>query len=362
MAEVSARRKFSCPACGGEAEWHPARGALVCSYCGTTSPAEVEETASGETVIREHDLATAMRSIPEDKRGWQAVRTSVRCQSCQAVSVLEPEKVSQACDFCGATALVAEHEQKQPFRPESLLPMKVSAGDARKALREWLSARFWAPSDLSKKAMTDQVKGLYIPYWTFDAQARAVWSAESGTYYYVTELSGGKPRRVRKTRWSPASGELSHFFDDQLIAASRGVHGPLLHEVEPFDTTRLVPYSAHFLSGWVVERYQIDLLAAAASSRSRMDGTLRELCGRAVPGDTHRNLQVHATYSGQTFKHVLVPLWLLSYRYGKQTFQAAINGDSGRVAGEHPLSWVKITLAVLLGLAVVAVLVWSQTK
>src|SRR5688572_18115315 len=118
MAEVTAKRKFSCPACGGEAEWNPGRAALVCPYCGTTSPGELEETAQGEVAIREHDLAAALRSIPEDQRGWQAVRTSVRCQSCQAVSVLEPEKVSQSCDFCGATALVPEHEQKQPFRPE----------------------------------------------------------------------------------------------------------------------------------------------------------------------------------------------------------------------------------------------------
>jgi hypothetical protein len=362
MAEVTAQQKFSCPACGGEAEWNPARAALVCSYCGTTSPAEIELAADGASVIREHDLATALRNIPEDQRGWQAVRTSVRCQSCQAISVLEPEKVSQACDFCGATALVPEHEQKQPFRPESLLPMQVTAGEARQALKTWLSSRFWAPSNLSKKALTDQARGLYIPYWTFDAKARASWTAESGTHYYVTQNVGGKTQRVQKTRWSHASGNLEHFFDDQLIAASRGVHGPLLHEVEPFDTTRLVPYSAHFLSGWVVERYQIDLVAAAASSRSRMESTLRDLCGRSVPGDTYRNLEVHSTYSGQTFKHVLTPLWLLSYRYGQKSFQAAVNGDSGRVAGEHPLSWVKITLAVLLALTLAGLLAWSQLK
>lgn len=362
VGEVTAKRKFSCPACGGEAEWNPGKSALVCPYCGTTSPAELEETAEGETIIREHDLATALRSIPEDQRGWQAARTSVRCQSCQAISVLEPEKVSQACDFCGATALVPEQEQKQPFRPESLLPMKVTAGEARQALRGWLKSRFWAPSDLGKKALTDQVRGLYIPYWTFDAKAFARWTAESGTYYYVTQNVGGKTKRVRMTRWSHASGQLDHFFDDQLIAASRGVHGPLLHEVEPFDTARLVPYSASFLSGWVVERYQIDLVAAAASSRSRMDSTLRDMCGRAVPGDTYRNLDVQATYSGQTFKHILVPLWLLSYRYGSQTYQAAINGDSGRVAGEHPISWLKVSLAVLAALVIVGIVIWMQSK
>src|SRR5688572_13526715 len=156
MAEVTAKQKFSCPACGGEAEWHPAKSALVCVYCGTTSPAEVEQAVDGSAIIREHDLAAALRSIPEEQRGWQTERTSVRCQSCQAISVLEAEKVSKSCDFCGATALVPEHEQKQPFRPESLLPMEVTAGEAREALRGWLKSRFWAPSDLGKKALTDR--------------------------------------------------------------------------------------------------------------------------------------------------------------------------------------------------------------
>src|SRR5690606_22250300 len=123
----------------------------------------------------------------------------------------------------GATALVPEHEQKQPFRPESVLPMKVSEGDARQALRSWLKSRFWAPSDLGKKALTDRVHGLYIPYWTFDAHAFARWTAESGTYYSVTRNVGGKTERVRMTRWSSASAQLEHFFDDQLVAASRGV-------------------------------------------------------------------------------------------------------------------------------------------
>jgi len=89
MSEATAQKKFSCPSCGGEAQWNPAKKALICPFCGTVSPAQAELTPSGVEVIVEHDLVTALRGIPDDQRGWQAEKTSVRCQSCQAISVFD---------------------------------------------------------------------------------------------------------------------------------------------------------------------------------------------------------------------------------------------------------------------------------
>ena len=113
----------------------------------------------------------------------------------------------------------------------------------------------------------------------------------------------------------------------------------------------MVPYQPGFLSGWVVERYQIDLPAAARSAREEMDAEITRMCSAQVPGDTQRNLQVDANYSGQTFKHILVPVWLLSYDYGRRAFQVVINGYTGTIAGRYPKSWIKIILAVLAALA-----------
>ena len=359
MSSATARHKFHCPACGAEAIWTPTKQALVCPYCGTTSPAQIELTATGEAIIEEHDLVTALRSVPDDKRGWQALKTSVRCQSCQAISVFDSERVGQRCDFCGSSALVPYEEIKEAFRPESLLPMKLSEPQVREEIRKWYGSRFWAPNKLKRKAMTDQVHGLYIPYWTFDAQVHADWTAESGDYYYDTESytdaqGRRQTRRVRRVRWYPSSGNLDHFFNDELVAASRGVQQGILRQVEPFPTEELTPYKPGFLSGWVVERYQIDLVAAAQHAREQMDAQLRSMCAAQVPGDTHRNLQVYPDYSRQTFKHILVPLWLLTYAYGRKTYQVVINGYTGAVAGKYPKSWVKITLAILLLLAIVA--------
>jgi Zn finger protein HypA/HybF involved in hydrogenase expression len=340
---VLAREKFHCPACGAEAHWNPAKHALVCPFCGTESPAELQ-TRGATTVIVEHDLAVALRSIPDAARGWRTERTSARCQSCQAISVLDPAKVGQRCEFCGSAQLLPYQEEKPAFTPESLLPMKISEAQARDLIRSWYRRQWLAPNALGKKAMTDTAKGIYLPYWTFDANAHADWTADSGRYYYVNQ--GGK--RVRRVNWTPASGALDHVFDDELVQASRGVEQSLLRQVEPFPTNTLIPYDPGYLAGWTVERYQIDLVNAATRSREQMEGHLRRLCASEVPGDTHRNLVVHSTFNDQKFKHILVPVWLMTYTYGSKSYQVAVNGVTGKTAGRHPWSWVKITLIILI--------------
>lgn len=314
-------------------------------------------------IVEEHDLVTALRAVPDQARGWQTERRTVKCQSCQAISVFAPQRVAQQCEFCGSPSLVPYDDIKPPIRPESVLPFAVSTAQVRDALRKWYSSRWFAPNLLKKSAMTDTLKGIYLPYWTFDAQTHADWTAESGTYYYETESyrdNNGQTqtRQVQRTRWQSAAGQLEQFFDDELEPATRGVHAGLLRQVEPFPTKALVPYDAAYLSGWTVEQYQIDLITAANQARIAMDAKLRQLCGAAVPGDTHRNLDVQAQYSAQTFKHILVPVWLITYDYHGKSYQVLANGVSGQLAGEHPLSWLKIALAVVFALFVLLVMAW----
>ena len=142
-------------------------------------------------------------------------------------------------------------------------------------------------------------------------------------------------------------------FDDELVCASVGIDPARLRGIEPFPTSTLVPFDPGYLAGWTVERYQIDLVAAAERSRQQMDAELRQLCAQQVPGDTHRNLVVDARFHDQTFKHVLAPVWLMSYVYGGKSYQVVVNGVTGTIAGSRPWSWIKITLLVLLALLIV---------
>jgi ribosomal protein S27E len=356
---AKANAKFACPSCGGEAHWNASKKALICAYCGTEAPGDLDEK-TGE--IREIDLVSALRSLGDDSRGWKSDRVSVKCQSCDAISVFDPETSAKKCEFCGS-AQILPHEQRQaPISPESLLPFVVTEGSVREDMRKWYGSRWFAPNRLKKGAMTDTTKGVYIPYWTFDAQSHADWRAQSGYYYYVSESyrdSEGKSRsrQVRKIRWQNSSGALDHFFDDLLVPGTKGVEPELLGKVEPFPTDQLVAYDPGFVSGWLVEQYQIDLIAAAQHSQNRMDENLKKMCAGQVPGDTHRFLRVDSSFRDQTFKHILVPIWLLSYRYGKNSYQVIVNGVSGEIAGHYPKSFWKIFFLVISVLLVVGAIV-----
>lgn len=345
--ELSAKRKFPCPACGAEAEWNPAKQMLACPFCGTQSKAELK---SDGTLVEESELMAALRAIPDDQRGWAAEKKTVRCQSCNAISVFDAARVAQRCDFCGSPALLEITDIKAPIRPSAMLPFKVADTAVRESIRRWYGSHWFAPNNLKGKALTDTLHGLYLPYWTFDAHVSAQWQAEAGYYYTVTDKEG---RSQQRTRWEPASGSLEHFFDDQLIPASRGVPISLLEQIAPFPTTKeLVPYDPGYISGWVVEQYQIDLAAAAKAARSRMDDAVERLCIAQIPGDTYRSLRVGSEYSAQTFKHVLLPVWILSYVYGARSYQVAVNGCTGKIAGKYPLSWVKILIVSVIALLI----------
>ena len=356
--EAVAREKFACPACGAEAQWNPAKQALVCPFCGTTSPMEAPPTATGG--VKEHDLVTALRELPDEKRGWKTEKVSVRCRSCEAISVFDRGQVAQRCEFCGSAQIVPYEQVKPPISPESVLPFVLDQARVRDELRRWYKTRWFAPNRLKTAALTDTLHGVYLPYWTFDARVHAYWTAESGYHYYTTETyrdaqGRTQTRRVQHTRWERSAGQLEHFFDDELVSASRGIHGKLLAKIEPFPTKQLTPYAPSYVAGWTVEQYQLDLVGAAQQSRARMEDKVRGMCASQVPGDTHRNLQVQSQFTQQTFKHTLLPVWFVTYNYGAKTFQVLLNGVSGQVAGEHPRSFWKIFFLVIFILLVVGI-------
>ena len=351
--ELTALEKHACPACGARAEWNPGEQRLICSYCGTEAPYEIDVQSGA---IQEIDLVKTLRELPEQMRGWNVERRAVRCRSCRAVSVFESERVGQNCEFCGSPEMVDYEELKPPIRPSSLLPFKVTESQVRESIRAWYRGRWFAPNALKSRARMDTVHGIYIPYWTFDAIVYCPWSADAGHYYSVRM----NKRQVRRVRWEHVSGVIEHFFDDHPVPGTRGIKIDLLRKVEPFPTQHLVPYDTAYLSGFVVEHYQIVLIEAVKLARESMRANLKRMAAGSILADTHRNLTIRPSYSSETFKHVLVPVWLLSYDYGSRKFQVVVNGYTGQMAGKYPKSWWKI-LALVGALALIAaLLVWLE--
>jgi hypothetical protein len=152
--------------------------------------------------------------------------------------------------------------------------------------------------------------------------------------------------RERRIRWVPAWGRRDDAYDDDLVCASQ-LAPELMAKLGGFDTKKLLPYKPEYLAGWRAEEYQLDLQGGWAKSQEHVVASQQSRCAGDVPGDTHRNLRVRNTISGVRWKHVLLPLWSLQYRFGGETYTVLVNGQTGCIAGKAPLSWVKIGLFVL---------------
>ena len=350
---VSARaRKFPCGSCGADVVWHPGAAALKCPYCGAETALP---TTSDEVVERPIEEALAApRSLC-----WGAERKRVRCTKCGATTTLDPGVAASRCAFCATPAVVEAPAGTDHVRPAGLLAFAVERGSAAQRFRSWVSSLWFRPNDLKEKASVQEMQGVYVPFWTFDALTHNRWTAEAGHRYTVQVLAlvNGKPvmRSETRIRWEPAAGFLEKSFDDVPVPASKGLPPGLARGIEPFPTGGLVPYDPQYLSGFLAEEYAVDLPDALASAKERITREVHAACGAAVPGDTYRNLQVATAWSGVSCKNALLPVWISAYEYGGKPFRFLVNGVTGKVDGNAPFSAAKIALAVLGVLAVILV-------
>jgi len=352
------RIEAECDTCDAPLKWDPKSYSLLCEYCGTSERVpdhggEIEEYALSEAGAAARGLGLEVRSV--------------RCGNCDARVVFDAASTAENCVYCGSSNVMDQEVNRNAIRPESLVPLGVGQDRVAAAFKKWLHGLWFRPNAL-KKAKRDTAVGVYVPFWTYDCLVWSDWSAESGTYYYVTETyttrengkTVTKTRRVRKTRWRPASGRRRDHYDDVLIPASRGLSRSLLHRLGDFDMSELVPYRPEYLAGFRAEEYQIDLDDGWGAARSTVETSQRTRCAGDIPGDTYRFLSVRNHYRNVTWKHVLLPVWSLTYRFRGKTWPVLVHGQTGRVVGEAPYSWVKITflvVGILAAIGLIAILV-----
>ena len=236
--------------------------------------------------MQELDLAATLRELPDEQRGWHTERRSVQCTSCRAVMVFEPSRVGQNCEFCGSPALVDYQAIKAPISPQGVLPFRIDGARARRPA-PLVAQQGFAPSRLATSALVDTLKSLHFG-WTFDARAHCLWEAEAGHYYYVPVAgrdAKGRPtvRMERRIRWEAASGVVDHVFDDEPVPGTQGLPLDLLKSIEPFPTRDAEAYDTAFLSGHVVEHYQVVLIEASQRAQDQMHAALEALCAGQVP-------------------------------------------------------------------------------
>ncbi|HJL39856.1 MAG TPA: hypothetical protein RMG48_01005 [Myxococcales bacterium LLY-WYZ-16_1] len=346
-------REFPCGQCGANLAFAPGVSALRCSYCGHTQ--RLDAPASAPIVEYSFDEALA-KAARIDARELNASGTEVRCQGCGATSVVEGH--ADRCAFCDSPVAV-EQGRDEIFRPESLLPFAIERKEARERFRSWLKKLWFAPSDLARNARRSGIEGAYLPYWTYDSQTFTRYVGQRGEHYYETESytdDEGKTRtrRVQKTRWYPASGMVQAAFDNVLICATETLPRTLIRKLEPWDLDALVPFSVAYLAGFQALRYDVDLKTGFGLAERRMEDEIRRRIHRDIGGDVQRIASMNVRHQDVRFKHLLLPVWISSFRYGEKVYRFVVNARTGEVQGERPWSWVKIGAAVLAAAAIAA--------
>jgi DNA-directed RNA polymerase subunit RPC12/RpoP len=351
---------FACTNCGADLKYKPGTEKLSCEYCGTEN-----EIPQLEGEIEELDFNAYLTEKSEKEE--QITAEFVKCSSCGASSTLEPGITAASCPYCATPLIVDEAQSESVIQPKSLLPFKLDKKDAKDEFGKWVKKLWFAPNNLKKATLNfDHFKGVYIPYWTFDTDTQSRYIGQRGVYYYVTQSysttengkSVTKTRQVRKTRWHSTSGRVNKFFDDILTVATKSLPKKYIYKLEPWDLENLIPFEKSYLSGYIAEKYQIDLAEGFEIAKEIAEEEIRQLVRRDIGGDEQRITSLNTNYKDISFKHLLLPVYVSAFKFKNKLYQFLVNGRTGEVQGQRPYSWVKITLASIAVLAVVAVIVY----
>ncbi|WFB34521.1 hypothetical protein P3T73_10145 [Kiritimatiellota bacterium B12222] len=356
--------EFPCENCGARMDFSPSSQKVTCPYC-----QHEMDIPQNEDEIEELDFHAYVTQTLKAEDTVDAL--TVTCATCHAETTLEENVTATNCPFCGS-AIVTDPGHRRVIRPRSLLPFRVEDKEAMGLFREWIGKLWFAPTKVKQYARTHKgnLSGVYVPYWTYDANTISHYTGKRGDDYYVTEhytttengRSVSRTRQVRKTRWRNVSGNVFRSFDDVLVLASHSLPDKHIQKLEPWDLNALVPYDQNYLAGFRAEAYQVDLESGFTEAKNIMEPEIRQEVKRDIGGDHQRISSLTTQYKQPTFKHILLPVWISAYSFKGTTYRFLVNARTGEVQGERPYSAIKITFAVIAGLLLAAIIAYVVYK
>ena len=335
-----------CSSCGGNMSFDPATQTLVCEYCGNS--VDFEKSKKVEEIAIEKAFATTKK--------WDDAIT-VRCDNCGAKVVIPANEVATTCPYCG-TAQIKKTEEIAGVRPNAVYPFTITEKDAEEDAKTWCKKKIFAPRDFKKHISSESLKGVFQPCFTFDSDTFSTYNGVVGKTKTRT-VGSGKNRRVETyVEWQHISGTFSLFFDDVTIAASEEFDQKKLKKMMPFNIETIVVYEKKYLAGYVANHYDKDIKSAWDDAKAIMDKDIRNDIVSNYDCDVVDYLNVSTSHNNVTYKYVLMPVYLLNYRYHKKDYTVYVNGNTGKVAGKTPISPLRVAITVLLGIGLIVGIVW----
>lgn len=350
-----------CPACGASIKFNPTNGNLTCPYCQHEEQipkAELETNVE----VEELDFQTANA---RSNFQWGQEKKVVICDSCTAELVYDALEVANVCPYCGSNHVMQSYSD-QSLAPNGIIPFQISKEEANTHFQRWIKGRWFAPKEAKTSAKAESFTGIYLPYWTFDTKTASQYTARYGKHRTVTD-NEGKVRTV--TDWYRTHGFYQEFIDDHLVCGSSRYQRDILEKVEPFHLKQCIPYQQDYLQGFVAERYSIGLddgwKIAKQEIHDHLESQIKAEIYARHHADVISNLQFSTVHSNITYKYLMLPLWLSSFKYREKQYQFMVNGQTGKVGGKYPISPFKVALVITIIVLIVLGIyfyetVWSQ--
>ncbi len=351
-------RTYPCRNCGGELEFDIGAQDLGCPHCGRHQP--IDHT--GVEAPREQDLEAAVAALRSGdiERLVQpsADEHEVVCQNCGGHTTFTGSLTATRCPYC-ATPIQRDDVHQAPARlpVDGVLPFRVPPKVARDRIQEWISSRWFAPNAFKTYSRTGSFASVYGAYFTYDARTQSHYRGQRGDNYTVVVGHGENRRTETRIRWRRVAGVVSNDFDDVTVLANEGLDRRYVSALEPWPTRQATGFNPQYLAGHLARTYDHDVEECFSEAKQRIDAAIEQSIRRDIGGDHQRIHKVDTRYWDLTYKHLLLPIWLLTVLFSGAVYQVFINGVTGEVQGQRPYSKVKIALAVLAGIAV-AVGLW----
>ncbi|HZZ29851.1 MAG TPA: zinc ribbon domain-containing protein [Pirellulales bacterium] len=340
LAHTAAPQGHACANCGSPVEL----GDKFCNVCGAPQP------------------------VAEQTQPIAPVTRTVECKNCGAKLTLAADQRSITCPFCDSNMVVESTDEqtgRQP--PEFIIGFAITPQQALEKFRAWLrESGMFRPGDLSTAKIEEKLRGVYLPFWSFSMLAQSQWSAQIGEHWYRTEtyttIINGKPvtqtRTVTETEWWSLAGQHHNYYSGYLVSGSKGLPQADAERIKPFRLAALKRYQPYFLAGWLSEEYSVRRDAALPQCQQEFLHWEQRNVENFLPGDTHSQVLVNCDFSDVNSDLILLPVYLLSYRYGDKLYRFLLNGQTGKTTGDKPYSQIRIGVAVAIGLVVAVILWW----
>jgi hypothetical protein len=311
------------------------------------------------TALEDGDLRCAICAFPAPAAVWVSGGTLhaqvLRCGECGAAVAFSPEAQAPRCGFCGEA--MAIEQPVDPIETAQLrLPFAVDRAAAEAALRGWLARRGWfAPPALSSEAVLESLTPLSWAAWLVNAEARVTWTADSDA-------------GALRSAWAPHAGEVSLGFHNIIVPASRGLREAECRLLIPYyELGRVVGVDRALAAGEVgstIERFDAQRSAARRYVQDAIEATAKVRVEPQIPGRRYRNVHVACLLERQTTDRIVLPAWVLAYRYRGTPYRAIVHGQRAEVVfGKSPIDWTKVgKLVAIVALIAVAVALFVLTR